>query len=802
MRLKAATLTLVACLFAIAPATRLTSATFDMSTEQPPPSPSTTPGAIVAEPSAVANDRPGVPGPTDDGAIRPILPADVLRLAGEVDSRSWTVELTRAQAESGATLTIAYKSAIVVAPESSKLRVLVNDRTAIESPISASQEPGLLSVRLPPDLLHPGSNLIRIEASQRHRTDCSIASTYELWTDIYNSGSALRFPAGDASRRVQDIGASSVDQSGFVNLRIVAPALGRAWLTHSVVMFAQGAAVMIGEPNQTVTVSKAASGPGGQGGLTAAIGTAADLQALTPSLPSDAVNKPVAEFVDDPKLGSVLILSGPTDAAVSRAVESAISFGGDALAAHPKFIVTNRWFAPDAPLVTGAAHIPFSDLGVRTQEFSGRRFSTEFLVGLPSDFYASHYGQATMLLDAAYSGEVLPGSHLDVYVNDHITATTPITTYGGAILRHLPIRLLMTHFVPGANRIRLEAQLLTAADRVCLTGGGANQASRFVLFDSSEFVAPDYARIGRLPDLAALAGTGFPYNGSGDPTALMVDSADADAVSAAATLIAKLAITRGRVMPIEMGSPATIGHRNAIFVTTAARTPDWVFNQVGVDPSIRATWVAPAEFNAGLARGAGGDASVKTPRADAGFAKPDELDTHVTFDRWRRQLAGGGDWRGNVSFFQDWMQRTFQLSSVNLRLLPTADVLFQPPRNSAILLAQAANPANDGAWTLLTAPTSSLLREGAKVLTTERQWAQITGHIVSYDGKKGALNSKPVTTFSFLPTQGLTISNLRLIVANWLSENILAYSLLLLAACLLLGLATATFISRIGRSSS
>jgi cellulose synthase operon protein B len=794
---RVAALVLVAGLSMIIPHGHLASAIFEMPTELPPSS--HTPPAIreapPAKPRDAGHDQAAVPNLATGGAIRPVLPWDVLRLTGELDSRSWTVDLTSAQAESAATLTIAYKGAVVVAPESSKLRVFVNDHAAIESPIAAPEDVGHLSVQLTPGLLHPGSNLLRIEASERHRTDCSIASTYELWTDIYNVGSALHFAANDAPRRVKDIGASSVDQFGFANLRIVAPALGRAALTRTVVMFAEGAAVLIGEPNQNVTVSKAASGPGGQGVLTAAIGTAEDLRATMPSLPIEAGNKPVAAFVDDPNLGSVLVLSGPTGEAVSKAVEGAILLGGPALALYPKSIVTNRWFAPDAPLMAGAERVQFSDLGVHTQEFSGRVFSAQFLVGIPSDFYASNYAQATILLDAAYSAEVLPGSHLDVYVNGHIATTTPVTTYGGAILRHLPIRVLMTHFKPGANLIRFEAQLLTDADRVCPTGGGANQSSRFVLFDTSEFVMPEYARIGRLPDLASLAGRGFPYDGSGGSTALVVDSTDADAVSAAATLLAKLAVARGRVMPIDIASAATVGQRNAIFVSTSAQASDEVLNQVGVDLSIRTTWTGPAKISPEIAR----DVSAQTPPADPSSAKSDEPDTQATFNRWRRALADGGGWSGNVSSFQDWLQRTFELSAGNLRFLPIADVAFQPASDSAVLLAQATNPTGDGAWTLLTAPSSSLLREGAKTLTAQRQWSSVAGHIVSYDGKTATLRTQDVTTFSFLPTQPLSIANLRLIAANWLSENIFAYSVLLLAACLLLGLVTARLVSRIGR---
>ena len=74
--------------------------------------------------------------------------------------------------------------------------------------------------------------------------------------------------------------------------------------------------------------------------------------------------------------------------------------------------------------------------------------------------------------------------------------------------------------------------------------------------------------------------------------------------------------------------------------------------------------------------------------------------------------------------------------------------------------------------------------------------------MVSYNADTGKLSIQPVTTFTFLVTQPLSPGNLRLIVANWLSDNILAYSVLLVSTCVLLGLATALFLSRIGRQSA
>ena len=64
-------------------------------------------------------------------AQRAILPAEMLRLNGELDLRSWDIDLTRSEADSPATLTMGYKSALVVAPETSRLRVFLNDRLAL-----------------------------------------------------------------------------------------------------------------------------------------------------------------------------------------------------------------------------------------------------------------------------------------------------------------------------------------------------------------------------------------------------------------------------------------------------------------------------------------------------------------------------------------------------------------------------------------------------------------------------------------------------------------------------------------------
>ena len=115
---------------------------------------------------------------------------------------------------------------------------------------------------------------------------------------------------------------------------------------------------------------------------------------------------------------------------------------------------------------------------------------------------------------------------------------------------------------------------------------------------------PDFARIARLPDLAALTGSGFPYSRSTIPTALVVNEADSDTVSAAAMLLARIAIAGGRIIPFDIASPTTIGERDAIFVAPADQAPSEVLAQLGIDQSLRTTWTASKDFDVETARAA------------------------------------------------------------------------------------------------------------------------------------------------------------------------------------------------------
>lgn len=709
---------------------------------------------------------------------RYIVPATSLLLEGEAASQSFPVFLTPQQAESATSINLGYSNAVVVAPESSRLTVVVNDVTVGELPVQSAEGTKDMRFDLPKGVLRPGLNRVTFNAVHRHRTDCTVRSTYDLWTAIDPARTYLVVPADVSGRLLttDDIAAIGLGPTGQTKFVMVVPDMGQPVATNALMRLSQGLALMAKMPNQTFDVVDALPATAGAGEMLVLVGTADDLAALLPSLPVTARSSAVATFVEAPAGGrKVFVVSGPDWPSIEAAVEGMLAPIDRPLGVTREALSVRQRNATEMPLVSGEMSLSFATLGVRTGEFTGRRYRTGFDIGVPSDFYADAYGEARLLLDAAYSPEVLPGSHIDIYVNGNIATTIPITSRNGGIFRHLPIRVTMRHFRPGPNRVDIETVLMTEADKICAPGASASEEPRFALFDSSEFRMPRFARIARLPNLSALSGTGFPYNGQVDPTALYLDRLDADTLSTSATFLGKMAVSSGRALLVRPESSAlAIGERNAILVGTISQLPPLVLGQTHIAAESASSWGGPAE--GGGQQGA----------------------TQEAFDEWQSRVRGGS-WSGQISAFETWLQETFDISLSSLRLLPGEEAIVAPDDTARFLVAQGDSPEETATWTVLSAPTGADLKAGMAAMAQDDRWQQLDGY-VSLDSKDTeALDTRAVSSTRFVSTQPWTFANTRLIAANWLSSNILAYAALFCVLSILLGIATSGLLRRFGR---
>ena len=742
------------------------------------------PAAAPLPPALVPPRQEGarpVPAPASslnaDSRRRYILPYEKLSLSGEIDRRQWSIYLTPEQANAAVSLNIGYQNAIVVAPESSNFQVSLNNVALDAARIEAPDSEGNVALKIPPGVLQVGSNVVTLGVQQRHRTDCTIQSTYDLWTDVNPANTYIGFNSDVAGSfaNIDDIQATGPDGKAMTSIEIVAPALGNPAFADSLLRLSQALALRTQMPNQTIRFVTAPSTERKAGTLTVFVGTAREIAGVAGALPPEASAGAFAGFGNaGPGNSSPLFVTGPTPQAVQAAIETLFSSISRTPGAQRTTFSTRSWHAPDVPLVMSDRRIALSELGLQSTEFSGRRFRTEFYVGMPADFYASAYGEASLLLDAAYSSQVLPGSHVDIYVNDQIASTVPISNNGGGIFRHLPIKVTMRHFKPGPNKVTLEAVLMTAQDQACAPGAPASATPRFALFDTSEIHIPNYAQIGRKPDLAAMAGAGQPYR-TGGPVALSLDRFDTDTMSAAATLISRLASVAGHPIDIEtVASPLVIGDRDALFVGTISQFPQALISQFNLVPSSQISW-----------------------KMGTGVQVPAQ-NSDTLFNDWRERVDGG-IWEGQVSSFEEWMKRNFDLSSDTLRFLPAAEQPYAPPGNVSFMLAQGLSPSGEGVWTLATAPTSAELLDGMQAMTRENRWRDVTGRVAAYDAAAEKIETVEVERPNLYATRAFSLSNWRLIAANWLSSNVLSYSLAFIGFVSLLGFATFVMLRMMGR---
>ncbi|MFC7665640.1 cellulose biosynthesis cyclic di-GMP-binding regulatory protein BcsB [Methylorubrum suomiense] len=167
-------------------------------------------GPVAPAPAAALPQRPF-----------PALSAG-LRLSGEESSLQWPVYLTETQSRERLRLRIGYLAAISVVPDVSFLTATVNGVAIGRSEIKAPGAIRILEFDIPADLLKPGYNAVAISGVQRHRVDCSLDATYELWTQIEPAWTGLvSAPGAIGAASLRDLPAIAPDHRGVVPIRIV-----------------------------------------------------------------------------------------------------------------------------------------------------------------------------------------------------------------------------------------------------------------------------------------------------------------------------------------------------------------------------------------------------------------------------------------------------------------------------------------------------------------------------------------------------------------------------------------------------
>ena len=699
-----------------------------------------------------------------------------LRFEGETSSRSWPIYVTSAESRTRARIHVGFTNAISVMPESSTLSITVNDVAVAQTPIAAATDPGALDVELPRGLLTQGFNNVRIAVSQRHRVDCSMEATYELWTQVDPASSGLAFPgvADPHIEMLDDLAAISPDASGAVTIRVVLPEDPDAAAVDSAMHAVEAVAIRANIQRPRVEV-------------VGEIRDDAGLYVLAGQRGYLTLHG-LGEFIG-PGQGRALSVEGQevSGRAIVVAVgdspkETAEAIDGILPVRHAEA----RTESPPAARalanqfgysVRDELRVPLRDLGVHTEEFGGRLFRAAFDINLPGDFYPADYDKLTLSLTAGYSSGLLSNSQILVRVNDREAGSMPMKNPRGDLFRDRPVSVSLSAMRPGVNHVVVEAQTPDAGDATCEVKHLMDMRKRFVFFERSELIVPAFAHIGRLPNLAATLSSGFPYES--ETSLIYAPSRDRATLSAVASYLARTASVSGRPIGARITFDREAAKRGSVlFIGALDSFPQSLIEQFGVDyVSLKKSW---SRVNAG-------DFSGPEP---GGTAAPQSVDSGQVFDQWAQGgHAAPEDFSPRLTL-RALYDRYINIHRGDFALLRDPERPIEAPERATILLAQAHGPQGFDTWTLVVGASPGSLARDMTSLVAPSNWNEVEGRASVFTPRGGAKTIDHAVHTYFIPTESLTPGNLRLIAAGFMSANLDYYVLSVLIAAVLLGLAT------------
>ena len=698
--------------------------------------------------------------------------ADDLRLEGEFDAARLTFTLDPASVAEGGDLVIGYRNAVSVMPEASLLSVRVNGALAGEFPVRSPSGEDRHTLSISPALLRAGVNEVRLEIVQRHRVDCSMEATYELWTEIDPSLSGFR------PRRNREI-------NDFNALRTIARAAGEPTDLRLVLSEGSGSAVLdmaapavqlaalaLNRDDIAVTV---ADRPGQGPGIDLFIATDNDPVSVLSAPQGTAYGLSVVPGADEQR--AAMVLRAPSARDVPGILLAAINGP-----LKPELDSGIRAPRSGEIHVEPSSTYTLSDVGYEAKPFSGRLFRTRFDLVLPADFYPAEYATMDLALHAATSPGLKPTSQFLVRVNGHIVKSLPIRDTAGEVFEGRRMELPLRAFRPGRNQIELLAELEKDADDRCIFSERDESQPRFILLDNTEIRVPALARVARLPELSAMAGAAWPQSEQGTVTFNLMRP-DSRAVSAALTVMTKLATTARSPLPVRFsfGAPAE-DDTNSIVIATRRAIDDFgrLGNSAFLTGNDEITFALDTAKEDEIADPIA-TSSVGLPGAAllpaAQTPDPDAL-LQAFRQTARGEEAGAPSLAARIGNGLSDMTERF-VRWLNYQR-PQDTVALVAPKHKATLMQRPAVTGN-GTVTWLTADQPSDLGTAARLLAAPAVWNQIEGESVTLDLDTGTLSSQRPQGFFEHRIEDWSIGNLRRITAAWFSDHFRVYVAALLA---------------------
>ena len=704
-----------------------------------------------------------------------LLPASRhgLRLDGELSTLDWQIYMTSREALETRRLRLAYASAASVLPDVSRLSLRINDVAVGQSSIAAPGEVKPVEFNIEPNVLHEGFNTVVISAEQRHRVDCSVDATYELWTDIDPSRTGFMRENAERLSNMGDLAALRFRTDGSLVIRVLVDGPLSPKRVDQAILAAQAIA-LLGSYQQTIV--SFSRDDEADFGINLVIRTATGLSSKVASIGTAGATRNPPLLVQNERAGfaPTLFVNGADDDELAKAVSELVGLA--------TANITDAASAPSAQKeLTGGETHRLVELGRPDIAFSGRFARVPIDFRMPFDFLAADYGKLTLDLTGNYPSGLSSSAQLQIRLNGRDTASVPLSGAAGGTFHHRGIVVPLSALRPGRNTIEIAAKLPNRDDQACGRDNPLDsETNRFVLLGESDLRLPALARIGQLPDLSQTMAGGYPFSIAGSHPKLYVPMPDRDALAAAMTLAVQLSVAAGRPIAFETAisnPPAASGH--GLLVAPARALDPELMRRIGMDPdAIRRAWEGRTQPPHGSV----------APKSDLSFIAgsiPTVRPEPKTF--W--SLPDGVSYA--MTLAHNWLSHTTATSPKDIDA--AADLIVAQGYQS---------DDSHGAITVVTAPDSLSLRNAVEALASPERWSGPRGRLTNLNATAEVIDSLDASNTRFIETQPLSFGNSRLILAAWLSFHPAIYTMSALILAAILAFTTRLMVKNVGRRNA
>lgn len=554
------------------------------------------PAATPAAPATAAPSRTTAPKmSTAKVPLRQLIgPTEPVYLMNSTSTYTIFLPLSPRYDVKSCKLSLRFTNSIALLSERSTIRIVFNDRVIGQFYLKRDDPNRLEEIEIPVRFLELGSNRLQFVVAQHYTLECEDPAAPELWTQILPDESYIEasFAWNPIQPRLSMLG-DLVDQKLWekYQFHICMPGQGQysdnqlSWGS----TVTQGVALGLGfRPLEVTTGTSLLAGTDN-----IVIGPMSELTQFLTATEIGSINGPFIGIKPLPGDATrfLLVISGrnPEDVGQAAYAFSLINFP----LPNSQFAQVDTMSLPDKPFWVRNAplHDPgiyaFSQLGLeKDASIQGWNTGTVQLeTYMPGDISNEDGSNIELRLHFSYGAAFRSDSVLNMFVNGQFQTAIRLDDARGASHYDHRIYLPVKAFQPGRNVVEISPKMVPSVTDHCEMVQTSNLW--FTLYRGSEFVVPSLLRKARLPSLGLLSQTSFPFSAApnGSDLAVFIGSNDITTISAAWTLLGKMAQISGSVFArAEISTALPRSEKNLILVGATPTLPDEALATSPVSP--------------------------------------------------------------------------------------------------------------------------------------------------------------------------------------------------------------------------